>query len=488
MPFSFANKFQLFASAEDEQRMQLHITENTPLTAIAEVRRYYGVELELKLVDSEQFQLMLAAAYQQNSQANMVLMEQIGDEVNLFKLVEELPEDDDLLEGEDDAPIIKLINALITEAIKEGASDIHIEPYEKSLSVRLRVDGVMREVISPNHKLAALLISRIKVMAKLDIAEKRVPQDGRISVRIAGRALDIRVSTLPSSHGERIVMRLLDKQGSRMGLPQLGMPEIISDRLQQALLKPNGIILVTGPTGSGKTTTLYAGLGLLNERSRNILTIEDPIEYAVEGVGQTQVNSKTGMTFAKGLRAMLRQDPDVMMVGEIRDFETAEIAVQASLTGHLVLSTLHTNNSLGAITRLNDIGVDSYLIATTLRAVLAQRLVRRLCQSCRTPYKLETDEALRLGIAGERYQGHRIFKASENGCDQCNHSGYKGRIGVYELLSVDAGMAELIHNQAAEAEIRAYLSERMTTMIEEARELVFQGMTSAEEVLRIIHE
>ena len=486
LPFSFANRFSLTLSWDPAGELAtLSHTDKTPLTAILEVQRLlYPLQkkLQLQRLDVETFGRLLSEDYQQSSQANMQLMEQIGDEVDLFKLVQELPENEDLLSAADDAPIIKLINALLAEAIKEGASDIHIEPYEKRLSVRLRVDGVMREVLSPNYKLAALLISRIKVMAKLDIAEKRVPQDGRVSLKIAGRSLDVRVSTLPSNNGERVVMRLLDKQTAQLDLSHLGMqPETLA-QFKKLLLQPNGIILVTGPTGSGKTTTLYAGLGMLNTRDRNILTAEDPVEYTLDGIGQTQVNPKAGMTFAKSLRAMLRQDPDILMVGEIRDLETAEIAVQASLTGHLVLSTLHTNNAVGAITRLQDIGVGSYLIASSVKGVLAQRLVRRLCPHCKQPHLLSSEEASLLGDA--KLSGSSAFKAS--GCSDCNHTGYRGRIGVYELLVIDEALSELIHSEASETELYRYLRQHLGTLQHEARALIAQGVTSIAEVSRSI--
>ncbi|MEL1602738.1 ATPase, T2SS/T4P/T4SS family, partial [Acinetobacter baumannii] len=293
----------------------------------------------------------------------------LEDHPDLLSLADQVPETEDLMDQEDDAPIVRLINALLSEAIRVGASDIHIEAFEKKLSVRLRVDGQLREIVQPRRELAPLLVSRIKVMAKLDIAEKRVPQDGRISLRLAGREVDVRVSTLPSSHGERVVMRLLDKQAGRLNMTHLGLMANDYERLTQLVHRPHGIILVTGPTGSGKTTTLYAALSDLNDNTRNILTAEDPIEYQLEGIGQTQVNTKVDMTFARALKAMLRQDPDVVMVGEIRDLETAEIAVQASLTGHLVLSTLHTNTAIGAVTRLKDMGIEPFLLSSSLIGV-----------------------------------------------------------------------------------------------------------------------
>ena len=354
------------------------------LAAIAEAQRF-GRRLPLKALGEDAFNQALAASYQHDSSAAMQLAEDLGGSLDLAALADQVPETEDLMEQEDDAPIIRLINAILGEAIRENASDIHLETFEKRLVVRFRVDGVLREVLEPKRELAALLVSRIKVMARLDIAEKRIPQDGRISLRVGGREVDIRVSTLPSANGERVVLRLLDKQAGRLNLQHLGMSERDRKLMDETVRKPHGILLVTGPTGSGKTTTLYASLTTLNDRTRNILTVEDPIEYHLEGIGQTQVNAKVDMTFARGLRAILRQDPDVVMVGEIRDRETAEIAVQASLTGHLVLSTLHTNSAIGAITRLVDMGIEPFLLSSSMLGVLAQRLVRVLCPACKSP-------------------------------------------------------------------------------------------------------
>ena len=318
----------------------LHCLENVKADILLEVRRVLEAPFTVKIESAPEFELALTIAYQRDSSEAKQMMEDIGNEVNLYSIADEITESEDLLENEDDAPIIKLINAMLSEAIKERASDIHIETFENALQIRFRVDGVLREVLKPNKQLASLLVSRIKVMAKLDIAEKRIPQDGRISLKIGGRAVDVRVSTMPTGHGERVVLRLLDKNAARLNLIDLGMAEDTRERFSTLIEKPHGIILVTGPTGSGKSTTLYAGLSQIDSKERNILTVEDPIEFAIEGIGQTQVNTKVDMTFARGLRAILRQDPDVVMVGEIRDLETAQISVQASLTGHLVLSTL----------------------------------------------------------------------------------------------------------------------------------------------------
>ncbi|MEL6258853.1 MAG: type II secretion system ATPase GspE, partial [Pseudomonadota bacterium] len=404
-----------------------------------------------------------------------------GDD-NLDSLAAGLTENADLLDTSDDAPIIRLINGLIAEAVRTKASDIHIEPFEDRLSVRLRVDGLMREVLSPSRRVAPLLVSRIKVMARLDIAEKRVPQDGRVSLSLGGRAIDVRISTLPSRYGERVVMRLLDKDQAKLDLDELGMPASMLDRFKGLIREPNGIILVTGPTGSGKTTTLYAALTLLNDQSRNILTVEDPIEYGLDGVGQTQVNAKVGMTFAAGLRAILRQDPDIVMVGEIRDGETAQIAVQASLTGHLVLSTVHTNSAAAAVTRLRDMDIEPFLLASTLAGVVAQRLVRRLCPHCKQPYEPVATELDLLGLP--KTAGQVFYKAV--GCEACNHSGFAGRVGLYELIVMDAELRRLIHDDAREGEIEDYAFRKSETLRASGARQVAAGVTTSEEVLRVV--
>ncbi len=408
--------------------------------------------------------------------------------MTFFSLAEELPQSEDLLESEDDAPIIKLINAMLGEAIKESASDIHIETFEHALSIRFRVDGVLRDVLSPSRKLAPLLVSRVKVMAKLDIAEKRVPQDGRISVRIGGRAVDVRVSTMPSSHGERVVMRLLDKNAVQLDLAQLGMVPNLHQAFRALIHKPHGILLVTGPTGSGKSTTLYAGLQTINSEDRNILTVEDPIEFDLAGIGQTQVNPKVDMTFARGLRAMLRQDPDVVMVGEIRDLETAQIAVQASLTGHLVMSTLHTNTAIGAVTRLRDMGIEPFLLSSSLLGVLAQRLVRTLCPRCRIPYQADDSQQplfVDLGLATPD-EAITLYKAG--GCEHCHQKGYRGRTGIHELLTVDENVQALIHHDAGEHAIEEAVRAHSPSIRYDGLTKVLQGQTTLEEVIRVTKE
>ena len=483
LPFGFAKRHSVLV--EDlEDGFVLHCTKSVAADILIEVRRFLGAGYSITEHSTDDFEQLLTQAYQRGSSEAKQMMEDIGNEANLYSLADEFQESEDLLENEDDAPIIKLINAMLSEAIKEGASDIHIETFEKVLKIRFRVDGVLREILKPNRKLASMLVSRIKVMAKLDIAEKRVPQDGRISLRIAGRAVDVRVSTMPSSHGERVVLRLLDKNAARLNLKDLGMTEAGRKTFTEVISKPHGIILVTGPTGSGKSTTLYAGLTQIDVNERNILTVEDPIEFAIEGIGQTQVNAKVDMTFARGLRAILRQDPDVVMVGEIRDLETAQIAVQASLTGHLVLSTLHTNTAAGAITRLEDMGVEPFLLSSSLLGVLAQRLVRTLCKECKESHLPTEEEAKLLGIADGSNQ--HIYRAK--GCVSCNYLGYRGRTGIHELLVVDDLVREKIHNGEGEQAIEKFVRDYTPSIRQDGFGKVLEGFTTLEEVMRVTRE
>jgi general secretion pathway protein E len=447
---------------------------------LLEVQRHLGGSFLLEPVPDDVFRQRLTLAYQRTQNEAAQMAEDLSSDVDLSRLVEELPDVGDLMDAEDDAPIIRLINAILSQAVKAQASDIHIETFEERLSVRYRVDGVLTEVLSPKRMLAPLLVSRLKVMAKLDIAEKRVPQDGRISIRIAGHGIDIRMSTIPSAYGERVVLRLLDKQAGQLNLSELKMNQRVDSAYRSALASPHGIILVTGPTGSGKTTTLYAGLSSINESSRNILTIEDPVEYMLPGVGQTQVNPKVDMTFARGLRAILRQDPDVVMVGEIRDLETAEIAVQASLTGHLVLSTLHTNTAIGAVTRLQDMGVEPFLLSSSLLAVMSQRLVRLLCIDCREPFEPGEIERDRLELGSDPAQLYRAV-----GCEHCNMTGYRGRTGIYELIEIDEPLREAIHAGEGEQALLRIARQRSPGINIDGRRRILDGETSLEEVLRV---
>lgn len=484
LPFAYAKRNGVLVTEQAADHVTVVVRPGVSTLTLAEVRRYVRLPIRLAPVSSEKFDAILQAAYEGGTGQAMEMMGELGDQMDLSRIVNELPEPEDLMESEDDAPIIRLINATLTEAIKQNASDIHIEPYENRLSVRFRVDGVLREVLTPKKVLATLVVSRIKVMAKLDIAEKRLPQDGRISLKIAGRAVDVRVSTLPSGHGERVVMRLLDKQAGRLDLEHLGMEKNCQELAAQLIRKPHGIILVTGPTGSGKTTTLYAILTRLNDKTRNILTVEDPIEYYLDGIGQTNVNTKVDMTFARGLRAMLRQDPDVVMVGEIRDLETAEIAVQASLTGHLVLSTLHTNTAAGAVTRLRDMGVEPFLLSSSLVGVIAQRLVRLLCTHCKEPVAMTASDCKLFGLASD--PAPTAYRPV--GCDSCNQSGYQGRTGIYELIMVDDTLRNMIHDGAGEHALESYARKLTPGIRHDGVRRILAGQTTMEEVLRVTRE
>lgn len=483
LPYAFAKRYGVLIGQIEPGQAQLLYRDVPNPQIISEVRRIVARPLQLSATTAEQFEALLAQTYESDSDQTMAMMEDVSEDLDLDQLAETI-EPEDLMESQDDAPIIRLINAVLTEAIKINASDIHIEAFENRMRIRFRVDGVLREILQPPKNIAPLVISRVKVMAKLDIAEKRLPQDGRISLKVAGRSVDVRVSTLPAGHGERIVLRLLDKQAGRLNLQHLGMAEHDRDHLDKLLHRPHGIILVTGPTGSGKTTTLYAGLTRLNDKSRNILTVEDPIEYYLDGIGQTQVNTRVEMTFARGLRAILRQDPDIVMIGEIRDLETAAIAVQASLTGHLVLSTLHTNTAIGAVTRLRDMGVEPFLLASSLIGVLAQRLVRKLCPHCKTPHVASHSECEWLGVSVDTPP--TVYQPGS--CDHCNHLGYHGRTGVYEFITIDGKLQSLIHDGAGEQEMEKYARQFSRSLRQDGQRLILAGETSLEEVIRVTKE
>ncbi|WP_336368256.1 type II secretion system ATPase GspE [Marinobacter sp. C2H3] len=483
LPFTFAKRNGVILTRSEDGAPVILVRPGAPHAALAEANRLSGGRARFSTIDADRFNQALNAAYQSDSAEAMQMVEGIGDDMDLASLADSVPETEDLLEQEDDAPIIRLINAILTEAVKTSASDVHIETYEKALVVRFRIDGVLREVVQPKRALAPLLVSRIKVMARLDIAEKRVPQDGRIALRVAGREVDIRVSTMPSSSGERVVLRLLDKQAGTIQLESLGMAGRDLTIMRQLINRPYGILLVTGPTGSGKSTTLYAGLQEINDRSRNILTVEDPIEYNLPGIGQTQVNPKVDMTFARGLRAILRQDPDVVMIGEIRDLETAEISVQASLTGHLVLSTLHTNTAVGAITRLMDMGIEPFLISSSLVGIVAQRLVRVLCTHCKEPYTPSEEHCQFL--QQDPANPPTIYRA--RGCEHCNQLGYRGRIGIYEVVEVTEAISNLIHKRAGELDLEHEARTRGPSIHADGVQKILNGVTTVEEVLRVTH-
>jgi general secretion pathway protein E len=452
LPYAFARSHQLLLEDHQDQdgALLLWLSEASSPAGCSEVMRKFAVDA-IRCEDAAALVQRISQAYAQGESSAAAVVSEVESDADLSRMMQELPAVEDLLETAGDAPIIRMLNALLTQAARDSASDIHIEPFERHSSVRFRIDGALREVVRPNRALHAALISRLKIMASLDIAEKRLPQDGRIALRIGNRAVDVRVSTLPSAHGERAVLRLLDKSASKLSLEAIGMQGTVLQQFVQLVAQPHGIVLVTGPTGSGKTTTLYATLGRLISGSTNIMTVEDPIEYELAGIGQTQVNSKIDLSFAKALRAILRQDPDIIMIGEIRDFETAQIAIQASLTGHLVLATLHTNDASSAITRLIDMGVEPFLLSSSMLGVLAQRLVRKI--------------------------------------DHSDPSGYRGRTGVFELLVADDAIRALIHAQAPEADIRtAGLARGMTLMRDDGQRLVELGITTLEEVLRVTRD
>ena len=478
IPYRFARVHRIIVDKVSD-KVIVKSVDSVSLQSIAELRSFYQLPLKITWMKQEEFEKELSKKYSDSSTSSSDLAKGIDDNYDLSALAEGIPKTADLLDSENDAPVIKLINAVLSEAIKSKASDIHIEPYEDHISIRFRIDGILKEILRPVGRIAPMLNARIKVMSNLDIAEKRIPQDGRMSLKLGEKWIDMRVSTLPSSHGERLVLRILDKADTQLDLEQLGMSEDVLKSFRKSLKNPNGIILVTGPTGSGKTTTLYAGLNLLNDKTRNILTVEDPIEYAINGVGQTQVNPKVGMSFSKGLRAILRQDPDIVFVGEIRDLETAEIAIQASLTGQLVLSTVHTNDAVAAITRMKDLGVEPYLIASTFKGVLAQRLVRILCAACKEPYFLET-------VISGIEKGTELFKPK--GCKECSGEGYLGRIGLFEYFQLTDQTKKAINSDKSEKDIGDMVFGNADRLFDSGAKLVKNGITSLDEVLRVTRE
>ncbi|MDA7747908.1 ATPase, T2SS/T4P/T4SS family, partial [Gammaproteobacteria bacterium] len=443
-----------------------------------EIQRYLKSSFIFTICDPDTFNELLTSCFSINSDSSDI-SEELSDEFDLQTFAGSITATEDLLSGSNDTPIIKLINGIISQAVKSRASDIHFEPYEDNLIVRFRVDGILKEILSQDSKISSVLISRIKIISGLDISERRLPQDGRVSLSLGDKSIDVRVSTLPSSYGERVVLRLLDKQSAQINIEDLGLPSKILTNYKISLKNPEGIILFTGPTGSGKTTTLYAGLRYLSDSSQNILTVEDPIEYTLGGIGQTQVNTKTGYTFAKGLRAILRQDPDVVMVGEMRDVETAQIGIQASLTGHLVLSTVHTNSAIAAITRLRDMGIESFLLASSLRTIISQRLVRRLCLDCKY-HESAPKEAINLF---KLESAQKV--ASSKGCNKCSQTGYQGRIAIAECIQVDKQLKEMIHNHASENTISEYVFKDNQSIDQASRDLLISGITSCEELIRV---
>jgi general secretion pathway protein E len=479
-PYHFAQGQGILAVQEVEGLVLMLRDDATPEALTEALRVVHGKQAIIKSVTDAIYNQAVSRVYSDAGElggSESVLDElDMSDAFDLMRIQKE-----DLLASSDEAPVIRFLNATLSEAIKRKASDIHLEPFEDHLRVRFRMDGILQTVLEPRAAFAPMLISRLKVMARLDIAEKRLPQDGRIALQLGSRLVDLRVSTLPSQYGERVVLRLLDKSAGLLAIDQLGMPSAVYAGVTEALAKAHGIILVTGPTGSGKTTTLYAALTSLNDVQRNIMTVEDPVEYELHGISQTQVNLKTDMTFARGLRAILRQDPDVVMVGEIRDGETAQIAVQASLTGHLVLSTLHTNTAIGAITRLRDMGVEPFLLASSLVGILAQRLVRRLCPSVRLVRVADDAECRLMNVPF--MPTVTIFEAgSSSDCP----AGFAGRMAVYEWVTVDEALRHLIHSGASEQELEAHVrAQGMMSLRDNGFAQVLAGTTTLAEVLRV---
>ncbi len=484
VPYAFAKANGIVITKRDEASAEVAVRADAQPHALAELRRVIGVPLTARRIDAAQFDELLAQLYNGADTGAATLANDLAQDIDLSRLLQELPKIEDLLESQDDAPVIRLINALFTQALRDGASDIHIEPFETRSVVRLRIDGALRDLLEPARALHAAIVSRVKIMAQLDIAEKRLPQDGRITLRIAGKPIDVRVSTIPTGHGERVVLRLLDKQAGRLDLTRLGMDAATLAQIDRLIREPHGIVLITGPTGSGKTTTLYAALSRLDAASLNIMTVEDPIEYDLDGISQTQINTRIEMSFARALRTILRQDPDVIMIGEIRDLETAQIAVQASLTGHLVFATLHTNDAVSAVTRLVDMGVEPFLLASSLIGVGAQRLVRRLCPECRKSF---TPDPAQLKTLGFTPTPGNVYAAQA--CAACNQSGYRGRTGIYEFFTLDDELRRSIHDGASEQILRAHVVKSgMRTMRDDGMRWVSQGVTSLEEVVRVTRE
>lgn len=477
IPYAYAKKHGAYVEAE---RILYHL-QTTPFEVFMEIQRFFQTStFDYICLTDEAFSKNLAHFYQQQSTLREH-QDWLEDDLELNSLIREIPKHQDLLDTQNDAPIIKLINALFMQAVRQKASDIHIETYENQITVRFRIDGILTEILKLDPHIAPLVITRIKVMAHLDIAEKRLPQDGRISLRLAEHQIDVRVSTLPANHGERVVMRILDKQAQQLNLSLLGMPEYLLEKMLRIIHQPHGILLVTGPTGSGKTTSLYAMLSQMDAKTHNILTIEDPIEFDLPGISQTQTNPKIDMSFAKGLRAILRQDPDIVMIGEIRDLETADIAIQASLTGHLVLSTLHTNSALGAISRLQDMGIEPFLLSTSLLGVLAQRLVRKLCQHCKQPRTISIEELPWLEHPKESI--YNVFEPL--GCEHCHHTGYHGRTGIFELIICDDILRGMIHRQDNPQSMELHIRQFTPSIRQDGWIQILAGNTTISEVLRV---
>jgi general secretion pathway protein E len=487
LPIHFAKRHNVLPIAADDTRIRVAVSDPSDVAPIDDLRLLFGRPVRPVVVPPSVIAEAINRVYDALSGSTEQLVEGL-DEERLDLIATELEEPKDLLDASDEGPIIRLVNSLIFQAARDRASDIHIEPFERDLIVRMRIDGILYDVVKPPKRFQPIIISRVKIMAGLNIAEKRLPQDGRIRTRIAGKDVDIRVSVIPTSFGERVVMRLLDRSSTLLPLEYLGLDGQNQVTVEKLIRQSHGIILVTGPTGSGKTTTLYAALQKINANDKNILTIEDPVEYQLHGVAQMQVNPKIELTFASGLRSFLRQDPDVIMVGEIRDAETAEIAIHAALTGHLVFSTLHTNDSFGAVTRLVDMGIEPFLVSSSVIAVMAQRLIRRICAGCRIAHEPTPAELREIGISTEALAGRPIYRIGP-GCPACKQRGYRGRIGIHELLVVDDAVRNLIMQKADASQIRRLATSRgMPTLREDGARKVLEGITTIEEILRVTQE
>ena len=487
VPIGFLKKFKMIPIATPAESY-IAVAEPLFFQQLDDLQRLLDWE-GIKTVLAPQNEIFVAinSAYDMTRQDVADQVMQDMDEENPESILSEIEETSDLLDDTSDAPVIKLVNLVLSQAVRDNASDIHIESYKDRVKIRKRVDGILYDMYSPPRHVQGKLISRVKIMAKMDIAEKRLPQDGRIEIRIADKNVDIRVSTLPTSFGERVVMRLLDKSTSLVPLEDLGLSKEDMDHFLRMIRAPHGIILVTGPTGSGKTTTLYSALSILNKPDINIITVEDPIEYQMQGISQVQVNPKIGLTFANGLRTIVRQDPDVILVGEIRDLETAEIAIQSALTGHLVFSTLHTNDAASAITRLIDMGVEPFLVSSAVNAIMAQRLVRKICPYCREAYVPPDTFLERVGLSPIKFAGRELYRGV--GCAQCLQTGYKGRIGIFELMSLTPAMKSLILTTSDAGQIKkqalSSLATGMMTLRQDGLRKVLAGLTTLEEVFRV---
>ena len=483
LPIQYLKKHEIFPFQSEDGTLRIAVNDPLDLEVLDDLRILFGQnEIRPVLVPAREILSAINRTYGQANDTAEQLMQDLGEEADSQHLFTELEVGEDLLDETSEAPIIKLVNHIFSQAVKSQASDIHIEPYQQHLQVRFRLDGVLHNVLSPPRRLHAAIVSRIKVMARLDIAEKRLPQDGRTEVKIGERLVDVRVSCLPTAFGERVVLRLLEKSGKLLSMEEIGLTAAALAEMKRLLHLSHGIILVTGPTGSGKTTTLYAALSSINSPDKNILTIEDPIEYQLDGIGQMQVNPKINLTFASGLRSMVRQDPDVILVGEIRDRETADIAIHAALTGHLVFSTLHTNDSASAVTRLTDMGIEPFLVSTAVQAIIAQRLVRLLCTHCKEAY--EPEEAQWAELRSSREVAGPIFRA--DGCEKCLETGYRGRTGIYEFLLLSEAIKGLVLKTSDANQInKVARAEGMANLREDGINKVTEGRTTISEVLRV---